>query len=533
MQNALQDLQMRYRIFNSEIEPEHDSDYPCGCPIHQYQRMKRSRRPVLTQWSEAVMYPGEKVYHDLAPQTTIFSGNPYQLRVTSPYGYGGGGAWSRSHPRPAYHVKFIHQTIQLNNQLNREAQAKVDAMEPKHNIWDDRTPSAVAGKGRLPTGESDTKGFPIEKSPDYEALSNTNGTPRRSSTSRFSSFIKAVGIKSSDERATAKSEKAANQAIELRHKILAEESGRWPDDVTRQIVATYQNKVGMESKIAHLRARQPLQYLHLLRAGYFEPIPVAWADQATSILTFNIEAAGGWRGITPQWRGYEDTAEERLYWVLNHREGPSNVVRMKPDFISEMNMARDRMAKAVEPPPDYYAADDTCHLQHTSKGYSKQVMPAPFRMSDRPEVPTDDTMILLDISGSMDFDPIRPKLVYLSHVSGYSTDMSSSYDQYLITGYSPSTQPKNKGAVPPLITAQTCLMPSKHRCSQSNHPPLHRRDGKPRPLLQRLRSDHLLQSRQICGNNHPHQSFLHLEPYFHWRRHSCHDRLAKSQTAPF
>jgi len=218
-----------------------------------------------------------------------------------------------------------------------------------------------------------------------------------------------VGIKSSDERATAKSEKAAGQGIELRHKILAEEAGRWPDDETRQIVATYQNKVGMEAKIAHLRARQPLQYLHLLRAGYFEPIPVAWADQATSILTFNIEAAGGWRGITPQWRGYEDTAEERLYWVLNHREGPSNVVRMKPDFISEMNMARDRMAQAVEPPPDYYAADDTCHLQHTSKGYSKQVMPTPFKTSDRPEVPTDDTMILLDISGSMDFDPIRPK----------------------------------------------------------------------------------------------------------------------------
>lgn len=164
----------------------------------------------------------------------------------------------------------------------------------------------------------------------------------------------------------------------------------------------------METKIAHLRACQPLQYLHLLRAGYFEPIPVAWADQPSNILTFSIEAAGGWRGITPSWRGYEDTAEERLYWVLNHRQGPAGV-RMKPDFISEMNMARDRMAKAVEPPPDYYSANDTCHLQHTSEGYSKQVMPPPFRSSDRPEVPTDDTMILLDVSGSMDFDPLRPK----------------------------------------------------------------------------------------------------------------------------
>ena len=84
---------------------------------------------------------------------------------------------------------------------------------------------------------------------------------------------------------------------------------------------------------------------------------------------------------------------------------------MKPDFISEMTMARDRMAQAVEPPPDYYSADDTCHLQHTSAGYSKQVMPAPFKAYDRPETPSDDTMLLLDVSGSMDFDPLRPKYV--------------------------------------------------------------------------------------------------------------------------
>ncbi len=54
-------------------------------------------------------------------------------------------------------------------------------------------------------------------------------------------------------------------------------------------------------------------------------------------------------------------------------------------------------------------------------------MPAPFRPFDRPEVPSDDTMILLDVSGSMDFEPNRPI-----------------YDQYLITGFAPSVQPKNK-----------------------------------------------------------------------------------------
>ncbi len=114
---------------------------------------------------------------------------------------------------------------------------------------------------------------------------------------------------------------------------------------------------------------------------------------------------------------------------MNHREG-SIGTRLKPDFISAMDMARARMATAVEPPPEYYSAADTCNTQHTSAAYSKQVLPPPFVAYDRPEVPTDDTMILLDVSGSMDFDPLRPI-----------------YDQYLITGYSRSTQPKNKGSV--------------------------------------------------------------------------------------
>lgn len=100
---------------------------------------------------------------------------------------------------------------------------------------------------------------------------------------------------------------------------------------------------------------------------------------------------------------------------------------MKPDFISAMNMAQARMASAVEPPPAYFSETDVCR-QYKSDGYSKQVMPAPFKAFDRPEQANDDTMILLDVSGSMDFKPVRPV-----------------YDQYTITEYVPSTQPKNKG----------------------------------------------------------------------------------------
>jgi len=62
MQNALQNLQLQYNIYNSEIEPEHESDYYCNCPIHNYQRMKWSRYGVQNMWSNAVMYPGQHTF---------------------------------------------------------------------------------------------------------------------------------------------------------------------------------------------------------------------------------------------------------------------------------------------------------------------------------------------------------------------------------------------------------------------------------------------------------------------------------------
>jgi len=323
---------------------------------------------------------------------------------------------------------MIHQTIQLNNQLNREAQDNIDAKEPKVNIWDDSVVETAMSRLDVKEAGDRKQSLPSADEKRNSMVSTPEGDAQRpAKPSRFASFRKSIGFKSSEDRAVGKMVKKMDKARELRDEILAEENARWPDEQWRQIVTVYQEKVGMTRKIADLRSRYPIQYLHLLRAGYFEPIPVAWATQVSNPLKFSIESAAGWRGITPAWRGYEDTAEERLYWVLNHREG-SVGMRMKPDFISEMNMANARMATAVEPPPEYYSANDTCHIQHTSTGYSKQVMPSPFVTIDRPEDPSDDTMILLDVSGSMDFDPLRPV-----------------YNQYLITGYTDSTQPKNKG----------------------------------------------------------------------------------------
>ena len=413
MQNLLQAVQLGAGIYNSDIEPEHDTDWPCDCPVHRYTWRKYARLGVQDVWSRAVMYPGEKPYHDCY-QTTIWSNNPYKF-IPSPFspftlGYG------MPRPDPTYYTRNLQQTIRLNVSLNSAAQTAIDSKEPKLNIWEVDKPQPSSSKMDLATDPSN---------PRSSVISSSN--EKSGKTSKFAGLKKAFSIKSSEERWAEKQEKMSAIGRQLRNDIINEENGRWSDPEWRQIVATYQERVGMTRKIADLRARYPIQYLHLLRAGYFEPIPVSWANLASNPLKFSIEASSGWRGITPAWRGFEDTAEERLYWVLNHREG-SNGARLKPDVMSAMNMARARMASAVEPPPTYFSPDDTCHVQHKSEGYSRQVMPPPFRPFDGPEAPSDDTMILLDVSGSMDFDPVRPM-----------------YNQYLITGYTGSTQPKNKG----------------------------------------------------------------------------------------
>ena len=401
----------------------------------------------------------------------LFSSNPYRLRVVSPYGFNR-SVWGPQRPSPKWHAQSIHQTIALNNRLNVEAQSNIDSKEPKVSIWDES--AGEAAMSRLSMGPTNSEKPRVqgndEKGSGERQDSVAESADRPSKPSRFSSFRKSIGIKSSKEREIKKTEKMIDRSNELRDAILAEEEGRWPDGQWRYIVDVYQDKVGMTAKIAKLRNDHPIQYLHLLRAGYFEPIPVAWANSASNPLKFSIEAAAGWRGITPAWRGYEDTAEERLYWVLNHRQG-SQGTRMKPDFISAMDMARARMERAVEPPPEYYSANDTCHVQHTSDGYSKQVMPAPFVNVDRPALPTDDTMILLDVSGSMDFDPVRPL-----------------YDQYLITRYVSSTQPKNKGKIQFVRYLETAywILTWTYRCCQSRNPTLHRCNVKSRASIRRL-----------------------------------------------
>ena len=399
---------------------------------------------------------GEKAYNSNKPYNSgLFSGNPYQYRITSPYFGTFQGSWGPKRASPRSHSQWITQTIGLNNSLNRDAQTAIDGREPRISIWgeDDeketnRDAKAADGMDKL---TKDVKGLSVEP-PSYSGT--TTPTSANGSTSKISKFRKSFGIKSGEERQEAKAAKLASKGDSLRASILEEEQGRWPDQQWKALVLAYQEHIGMAKKVAHLRAHCPIQYSHLLRAGYFEPIPVAWANQASNPLKFSIEANTGWRGITPAWRGYEDTAEERLYWVLNHREG-STGTRLKPDFISALDLARQRMTTAVAPPPQYYDVNDTCNVQHTSSSYSKQVLPPPFRAYDRPEKSSDDTMILLDVSGSMDFVPQRPN-----------------YDRYLITGYQNTHQPKNKGESLPLFVFGIRLIET--RPGKSHHPTIHR-----------------------------------------------------------
>ena len=135
----------------------------------------------------------------------------------SPYGYYQSAWGGQQRPQPGYHERSIHQTIALNNNLNAEAQASIDAREPKVNIWDkgaldaamSQLSIAAANDKKRPIKASDNK-FPDEKQPikasdekhsdetrQSLAPSSANGNAEKlAKVSRLSSFRKSIGIKS-------------------------------------------------------------------------------------------------------------------------------------------------------------------------------------------------------------------------------------------------------------------------------------------------------------------------------------------------
>ncbi|CAI7663604.1 unnamed protein product [Penicillium crustosum] len=420
-------IQQACRIFNSDIEPQHTSQsINCDCDIHKYKDRNSARLAVQEMWSKAVMYPGELAYHDSHSSARTMK-NPYS-RVPTPFAITTPGSYSTAKPTLFGYNQYIQKIVRLNATLNAEAQAAIDATEPTSTIWDVEETSTP--------NDADTTSSSDIQQPAGQRLTHQNnpsGSPTEGSKpSTFDSLKRMLSKKTTEE-------KTVIHTRGLRKAILDEEEGRWPNQEWRQLVATYQETVGIGTKVADLRTRHPIQYFHLLRAGYFEPIPLAWAKSMSNPLNLSVDAMSGWRGVTPGWRGYKDLAEERLYWVMNHTEGIVGS-KTKPDVISAMSMARSRMESAVETPMEYSSRDDICKVQSISETYSKQVMP-PFRYFGEPAIPLDETIILLEVSKSMNFAPLRPN-----------------YKEHIVTGYFTSKQPKSKDIAKTIIHRFTQAM---------------------------------------------------------------------------
>ncbi|CAI7603105.1 unnamed protein product [Penicillium bialowiezense] len=404
IQKMLHSVQMSCRIYNPEIEPEHETHLLCDCPVHKYWTRKFERLSVLEMWSKAVLYPGEKPYHDFS-HLRLSNNNPY-TKIMSSYTLASSSLRGVAKPDPKFHLRFVQETIALDLVLNETAQAAVQLMEPSVNIWGLEQLESLVSDMSITRRRSD------------------HGDVNSEMSSKRSSFRKAFSVRSSDERTALKIKKRLSGSFKLRSDIIEEEQHRWQDGSDRSLVSTYQERTGITRVVKELRTHKPLQYFHLLQAGYFEPIPAAWQCQTSNPLGFTIESSAGWRGLTPAWRGYRTTAEERLYWTLRHRQEGETTT--KHDLISELDAARERMASAAQLHPRYHSPDDICHSQYPSRAYSNQIKP-PHRASPSVKSPTDETMILLDACGSMDSSPLQAR-----------------FTQYLLTSFWKSEQPKHQ-----------------------------------------------------------------------------------------
>lgn len=133
----------------------------------------------------------------------------------------------------------VQQTIQLNAQLNAQAQSAIDSKEPCSNIWEaDQLASAMSNLNVASSAKPDEKkDMHSDDKRLSTASSTTAGGEKTVKSSRFSGLKKVLAIKSSEEKATIKAEKLSSRARELRSAILDEERGRWQDEEWRNIVA--------------------------------------------------------------------------------------------------------------------------------------------------------------------------------------------------------------------------------------------------------------------------------------------------------
>ena len=195
---------------------------------------------------------------------------------------------------------------------------------------------------------------------------------------------------------------------------------RWgaPGNITYEMVMRYWVATRMQQHWEYLHANHPRQFKKYLEKGYMEPIPTAWVQ--SNQLAY----------IYPEDSYWETPAEKRLYYLLNNgvmpdgsRHAPMRPLNINRDRWTIIQRGNARNARQVRLDPQklsaYRSPGDVFQgdKQIQSHEYSYQVpntvyaarTQALHELADGIIHGTDhlETMLLIDVSGSMTWNPHR------------------------------------------------------------------------------------------------------------------------------
>ncbi|KAJ7743224.1 hypothetical protein DFH07DRAFT_835644 [Mycena maculata] len=190
-----------------------------------------------------------------------------------------------------------------------------------------------------------------------------------------------------------------------------------PNSETYQIAMRYIVATRMKKYWEAVALNSPGEFQKRVEKGYLEPIPLAWVQYCRLAQQY------------PEGSRWETPAEKRLYYVLNNAEMPEGVRR--PPRLQPLNITRNRAAilrRGMERNARQVQIDANKLAAYQSKGdvfhsdkqiqshtYSLQVpntitpsrQQALHALADGILHGTDhlETMILIDVSGSMTWNP--------------------------------------------------------------------------------------------------------------------------------
>ncbi|KAG0039981.1 hypothetical protein BGZ83_002685, partial [Gryganskiella cystojenkinii] len=183
-----------------------------------------------------------------------------------------------------------------------------------------------------------------------------------------------------------------------------------------EMIMRYWVATRMEQYWEFLRREHPNEFQRRLIKGYMEPVPTTWV--------FSRRLATPY----PEGSYWETPAEKRLYFLLNNGNSPDNIkhpqlrpLNVNRDMPTIIRQANQRMARQApldsrrlamyQSPGDIFLYDK----QTRSHQYSDQVQNVVYEARRRAihdlaeglQNGTDhiETMLLIDVSGSMGWDP--------------------------------------------------------------------------------------------------------------------------------